>query len=85
MANVEFMDARKRGDRLHIMISQAMTGIDCQPKASTVGYRFADTLKFNDARSFVGDISVGPCVNFDYRGTSSMRRIQLCKIGINEQ
>jgi hypothetical protein len=45
VADVQLMHFRQRGNGLHVMVGQAVTGINLQPQAGGIGRRFGNTLQ----------------------------------------
>ena len=62
-----------------------MAGVDRQTDAAAIGDGFADTLELDAARFIRRGVGIGASVDFDHRCARCMRRIELRKIGIDEE
>ena len=85
MADVQLDDGRNGRNRRHGVEAEAMTGMAFQPNGFGMGCGDPDTVELAQAGGVIFGIAVGAGVKFDHRSTDGSGRIQLDRIGIDEQ
>ena len=85
MADVEFAHFGDGGDALHIMIVQAVTGVDLQSKSVAVGGRVSDFGKFFILRSARFLVGIVAGVDFHHRRPGFFRGVHLFAVWCDEE
>jgi len=84
MTDVEFGYSHQRGDRLHVMVVEAMAGVDLQAEFASETHGFRDPLQLTPALRLRG-VGIVAGVQFDQRCARCRRGLQLGRVGINKQ
>ena len=74
MANIQLVHFRQFSNRLHIVVSQTVAGIDFQAEAGGESRGFADARQLSLARETFGRFGIGTGVNFDISRERRARR-----------
>ena len=85
MADVQLVHLWQRGNWQHVVVGQAVTGINLQSQACRIGGRFGDTLQLFELCGIVFSVGIATRVDFDIRRAHLSRGFDLFDIRINKQ
>ena len=85
MTDVELFDTGNTGNVMHVVIIEAMPGIDRKALAYAVGNGLFDALEFSMTGRVVFDVGKGAGMDFDHGRARCLGGIDLFKFRRNEQ
>ena len=75
MANIEFEDAGDSGNRPHIVVIQAMAGVDLQPQTGAQGHGLVDAVQLDGTAVGIAGLGIAAGVNLDHGDADGQFRL----------